>query len=63
MNESEDITSCLILISKLELWLVTEENANMSQMFSATSVGILLHPSFSPEAEIIFKMQGCVIIV
>ncbi len=38
MNDSEDIILCLILIFRLELWPVTEENANMAQMFSAISV-------------------------
>lgn len=33
-----DILFCLILISRLELWRVTEENA-------APSVGGLLHPN------------------
>lgn len=39
MNDSEDIILSLILISKLELKSrpVKEENANMSQMISATS--------------------------
>lgn len=39
MNDSEDIILSLILISRLELKSrpVKEENANMSQMISATS--------------------------
>ncbi len=37
MNDFEDIILSLILISRLESWPVTEENANKSQMFSATS--------------------------
>ncbi len=40
-----DIYLYLILISWLDLWPVTEENANMTQMFSATSVGGSLHPN------------------
>ncbi len=39
-----DIIWCLILISRSELWPVTEENANMIQMFSAASVDLLMHP-------------------
>ncbi len=30
MNDSEDKMLCLILIPGLELWLMTEENANMT---------------------------------
>ncbi len=37
MNDSEDIILCLILILRLELWPVIEENA--------TSVGVLQHPN------------------
>ncbi len=33
VNDSVDIIVCLILISSLELWPVTEENANMTSCF------------------------------
>lgn len=38
MNDSKEIILCL----RLELWPVTEETANMTQMFSATSVFLLV---------------------
>jgi len=47
-----DVILCLFLISGLELWPVTEENANMTQMFHATSVGVLLHSNNDSKLQI-----------
>ncbi len=38
------IILCLILISRIQLWPVVEENADIIQMFSAASVGVLFYP-------------------
>ncbi len=51
-HDFEDISLCLILISSLELWLMTEESVDMTQMLSATSVHVLLHPNSNRKLQI-----------
>ncbi len=58
MNDSEDIILCIILISRLKLWPVTEEHANITQMFSATSVGVLLHPNSDRKLQILWGKKA-----
>ncbi len=53
MLDSEAIILCLILILGLELWPVTLPD--VTQMFSATSAGVLLHPNINRKLQILWK--------
>ncbi len=48
------IMLCLILISRIKLWPVVEENADIIQMFSAASVGVLFYPDSTEAKHILY---------
>ncbi len=56
MNDSEDIIVCLTLISIIELWAVTEGNANMTRMFVAKSVGVTVSIQTATEKDRLYKV-------
>lgn len=61
MNDFEDIILFLILILRLELWQVTEEKANMTQLHTCC---VLLHPNSKRKFNFMKKkkayLQACV---
>lgn len=55
-----DIIMCLFMISRSELWAITEENADMTQIFfPATSVGVLLRTNRQKITEYSFCGKNC----
>lgn len=59
-HDFEDISLCLILISSLELWPMTEESVDMTQMLSATSVYVLLHPNSNRKLQILWEEKSLI---
>lgn len=56
VNVSDDIILCIILSSRLKLWrdIILKANADITQMFSATYVGIL-YPNSNRQLQFLWK--------